>query len=283
MFHPARSKIRTAPLWLGFLLLIAPLPASAHDYRFFKSDGSSIAYTDYGSGVPVIFLHGLGGTYESHLGRTGDVLSKEFRVLGVDQRGFGRSDKPHDGDAYGEHMANDVLNLMDRLQIRKAHLVGHSMGGIVAMYLVARHPERFHSGVTIGNGLFSRRELTLIGWLIRGISAWERTKAFFGAAGKPQTGSDPVAAVLAARNLKDLAVTEQQAAALKLPLLGMRGGEEDDPNDTVERLVTINPSVEMIRIESEDHISLLTREAFTQGLREFLLRHNTFEQSRIGK
>jgi pimeloyl-ACP methyl ester carboxylesterase len=248
-------------------------PAAAYDYQFFKSDDCNIAYTDYGSGTPVIFLHGLGIDYEKSLGPAGDMLAKDFRVIGVDQRGFGRSDKPHDGDAYGKHMADDVLNLMDHLHIQKAHLVGHSMGGVVAMYLVANHPERFYSAVTIGNGLFTRNELVLIGWLIEGKDAWSRVERYFGAA-DPHPGDDRLAAVLAARHLDEMAVTEEQAAAIKLPVLAMRGGNKDDPRDTVERLAKVNPSVQMIRIESEDHFSMLSNGQFQQGLRVFLLRHD---------
>ena len=272
---PSGLKFRAARHWLGLLLLIATLPARALDYQFFKSDGVNIAYTDSGSGVPVIFLHGLEGTYEKSQEKIGDGLSKGFRMIGLDQRGHGRSDKPQDSDAYGKHLARDVLNLMDRLQIQKAHVVGHSLGGIVAVYLAAHHPERFLSAVTIGNGLFYRSELTLIGWLLRGTYTWTDIKVFLGAADEvSRSANDYNALASLLQNLHELTVTEDQAVAMKLPLLGMRGGEEDDPNDTVERLVAINPSVQMIRIEAEDHISILSSEKFIQGLSAFLSRHN---------
>jgi pimeloyl-ACP methyl ester carboxylesterase len=263
-------RFGAAALWL-----LAAMPAIAHDYVRFESDGARIAYTDYGSGAPVIFLHALNGDFQNSLQLAGDRIAKDFRVIGVDQRGFGRSDRPHDADAYGQHMARDVLNLMDHLQIHQAHLVGHSMGGVVVMYLIATHPERFHSAVTIGNGLFTQRELQLIGWLIKGADAWARVKMFFGAADALPAGSDRVASVLAARNLQDLAITETQAAAIKLPLLAMRGGENDDPRNTVERLAAVNPAVKMIRIESEDHVSMLSNEKLLQELPAFLLQQST--------
>ena len=271
MFRPLFAKTRTRTLGLGILLLLAALPARAHDYRNFQSDGVRIAYTDYGSGAPVILLHGLNGSYEHGIANLGDPLSQQFRVIGIDQRGFGRSGKPHEGAAYGKHMATDVLNLMDHLKIQKAQVVGHSMGGIVAVYLAANHPGRFDSAVTVGNGLFTHGQLTLIGWLLKGMSAWESVKLLFGGTAFRQPGHDVEASVLAARNLKDLSVTDAQAAAIRIPLLAARGGEEDDPRDTAEHLLAVNPSVKLLRLEAENHMTILGSTVFQRELQQFLL------------
>lgn len=274
MFRQFFAKTRARTWALGVLLLWAALPARAYDYdyRSFQSDGVRIAYVDYGSGTPVILLHGLNGSYEHGIANVGDPLSQQFRVIGIDQRGFGRSGKPHEGTAYGKHMATDVLNLMDHLKIRKAQVVGHSMGGIVAVYLAANHPQRFDSAVTIGNGLFTHGQLTLIGWLLKGMSAWESVKIAFGGTAFRLPGHDAEASVLAARNLKDLSVTDAQAAAIRIPVLAARGGEEDDPRSTAEHLVAVNPSVRFLRLEAENHMSILGSTIFQQELRQFLLR-----------
>ena len=266
-------------LWFGLLMLCAALPAAARDYRYFQSDGVRIAYTDYGSGVPVILLHGLNGNYDFGMSQLGDPLSKEFRVIGIDQRGFGLSGKPHEAEAYGKHMATDVLNLMDHLKIQKAHVVGHSLGGIVSLYLAANHTQRFHSAVTIGNGLFTQGQLSLIGWLLKGMFAWEDVKLFFGGSVFRLPGHDGVASVLVARNLTPLTVTEQQAAAIRIPLLVARGGEKDDPRSTAEHLKAINPGVRFLRLETEDHGSMLKAPAFQRELRLFLLKANPATQA----
>jgi pimeloyl-ACP methyl ester carboxylesterase len=282
MLRLLRAAFSLAKVWLGLMLLVTPQTAAAYDDHFFTSDGVSLAYADLGSGTPVILLHGFDDTFEPHLKPAADLLSQHFRVIGIHLRGHGRSDKPHDESAYGEHLATDVLNLMDGLKIQKAHLVGHSMGGMIVMSLVANHPDRFYSGVTIGNGLFSRTELSLIGWLLRESFAWSDTKEFFGI-DKPvnRPGRDSVALLAAARSLKELTVTEEQAAAIKLPLLAMRGGPKDDPNNTVERLVKINPRVKMIRIESEDHGSILSSKVFLLDLNAFLLQQAVPEASMV--
>jgi pimeloyl-ACP methyl ester carboxylesterase len=253
-------------------LLLAAQSATAHDFQSFASDGCNIAYTDYGTGDPVIFLHGFSADFDRNFTRNADALSKEFRIIGIDERGHGRSDKPHDVEAYGKHFATDVVNLMDRLHIERAQVVGHSMGGVVSMYLAANDPGRFQSAVTIGNGLFHHSELSLISWLMRGLFTWNHVKDWFGADAGNHIPNDEAALVAAVRSLSELTVSEEQAAALKVPVLAMRGGPQDDPHDTVERLVAVNPSVEMIRIEPEDHFSILANEKFQQELRAFLSR-----------
>ena len=64
------------------------------------------------------------------------------RVIALDQRGHGGSDKPHAGDAYGRNMAEDIRRLLDHLEIRRAHLIGYSMGGAVANTFRSKYPER---------------------------------------------------------------------------------------------------------------------------------------------
>lgn len=264
-------------MWRYSFLLVALLAQSAvaHDFKSIVSDGANVAYTDYGSGSPVIFLHGFSADFDIDLGAIGDALSKDYRVIGIDQRGHGRSDKPHDVAAYGKHFSADVLNLMDALHIEKANVVGHSMGGIVAMDLAANHPERIQSAVTIGNGLFKHWELTLIDGLMHGMFLWTDVKTFFGVAHVSPLKNDDDALMAAVSSLSELTVSEQQAATLKVPVLAARGGPKDDPHDTVERLVAINPRVEMLRIESEDHMSMVSNDAFRKALRAFLSRHNS--------
>ncbi|MCE9547954.1 MAG: alpha/beta hydrolase [Planctomycetia bacterium] len=59
-------------------------------------------------------------------------MSKNFQVIALDVRGHGLSDKPTREDAYGPELVGDVIRLMDHLHIKKAHIVGYSMGGIIA-------------------------------------------------------------------------------------------------------------------------------------------------------
>ena len=97
-------------------------------------------YWDEGSqGEPVVLIHGLGGYVENWL-PSFDALAAQHRVVAVDLPGHGRTEKPTDV-AYGvENLAGFVKDFMAALQIKRAHVVGHSVGGAVATRLVLMHP-----------------------------------------------------------------------------------------------------------------------------------------------
>jgi esterase len=96
-------------------------------------------FNDEGSGRPVVILHGLFGSSSNWKG-IARQLSAVCRVITVDLRNHGGS--PWDDDVSYAAMADDVRELLDRLRLERAVLVGHSMGGKVAMTLALTAPER---------------------------------------------------------------------------------------------------------------------------------------------
>lgn len=114
---------------------------------------ATLAYEDVGNGEPIIALHGLLGTARIDLGDVIDELSKSFRVIAPTMRGYGESlPKPRrfPPDFY-EVDAADVLALMDALHITRAHLIGYSDGGEVAIIAATMQPERVLSVATWGS------------------------------------------------------------------------------------------------------------------------------------
>ncbi|SFK32754.1 alpha/beta fold hydrolase [Streptomyces pini] len=108
------------------------------------------------SGMPVVVLHhGFIADTHTNWVRPGvvEVLTRRGRrVVGIDARGHGRSDKPHDARRYGERaMARDLLDLLDVLGEERAHLVGYSMGAVTAL-LAAAQDERVTRLVVGGVG-----------------------------------------------------------------------------------------------------------------------------------
>jgi len=95
-------------------------------------------YQIHGEGEPLIILHGLFGTLENW-GAQIKVLSENFRVIAADMRNHGRS--PHSAEIDYELMASDIAELMQDLNLNKAHIIGHSMGGKAAMQFAITHPE----------------------------------------------------------------------------------------------------------------------------------------------
>ena len=141
--------------------------AAAQD-RFFDAGGVRIRYVDQGSGPAVVLVHGFAGSIERSWINTGILqdLARDHRVLALDLRGHGHSDKPHDPHAYDE-IALDVIRLLDHLQIEKSHVVGYSLGGIIVAKLLTTHQDRFLSAV-LGGAAYRRA---------RGESADEATEA----------------------------------------------------------------------------------------------------------
>jgi len=109
--------------------------------RIVEVDGVPLHYIERGSGPPVILIHGFGGytyTYRYLI----PELAKDYRAVAVDLKGFGYSGRPKKSDyAIGEQ-ARLVVRLMDTLGIDRASVVGHSLGGEVAMRMAANHPDR---------------------------------------------------------------------------------------------------------------------------------------------
>lgn len=122
----------------------------------FLSDGVNINYVDEGEGDPVVLVHGFASSLQGNWRASGvfDALVKDGRrVVALDCRGHGRSDKPRDPDAYsGSKMADDVIALMDHLGIEKADLMGYSMGGFISTTILVDHPARLRRVILAGVG-----------------------------------------------------------------------------------------------------------------------------------
>ncbi len=99
-----------------------------------------IAYEEFGSGLPVLLVQGLGYPrwgWEPVVER----LADEFRLISFDNRGIGESEVPP-GPYTAMEMAGDAVAVLDAAGIEKAHVMGASLGGMIAQELVLAHPER---------------------------------------------------------------------------------------------------------------------------------------------
>ena len=108
--------------------------------RFADSDGVQIAWEEHGSGPDLVLVHGLG------YARWGweplvPLLSRHLRVIAFDNRGVGASDVPP-GPYTAGTMMRDVVAVLDAAGVERAHVVGTSLGGMIAQEFAAAHPER---------------------------------------------------------------------------------------------------------------------------------------------
>lgn len=127
----------------------ASVPNSEYS-RFADIDGVRIHYQEKGAGTPLVLLHGFTSSTYSWKDIF-EPLSKSFRVVAVDLKGFGFSGKP-DGDYTRRAQAALVARLLDHLKIEKAWLCGNSMGGEVALNFAAQNPGRVNGLILIDSG-----------------------------------------------------------------------------------------------------------------------------------
>lgn len=127
--------------------------ATAADQQF-TADGVTLRFRELGTGEPVLLIHGYTATLES-LSGVANLFSPTHRVIALDVRGFGGSTKFSDTARFGQLMVDDVIRLMDHLRVARAHLVGHSMGAVIAANVAARYPSRVTSASLLAGPFYS--------------------------------------------------------------------------------------------------------------------------------
>lgn len=106
-------------------------------------DGCRISYTSSGAGEPVLFIQGVGLHGDGWLPQTED-LSNDFQCIRFDNRGMGASTFAG-GKLSVEQMAADAVAVLDAAGVERAHVVGHSLGGVVAQEMALQHGDRVRS------------------------------------------------------------------------------------------------------------------------------------------
>lgn len=212
--------------------------------EFFDSEGVKIYFTDSkGTGEPVILVHGHTGS-SNMWDETGisTKLKEKYRVIALDCRGHGKSDKPKNPTDYGPKVGYDIVNLLDHLKIENAHMVGFSMGAYVVGRLLVTNPDRVITAI-LGSGLFptsDKEELSYSETVAEGLE---------------EHGEHALAAV--ARGWRYDAVTDLQISKITAPVQAVFGSEEinDFINSQKSRLRLPKSSLPTVIIEGADHDS----------------------------
>lgn len=114
------------------------------------NDGTKLFYKDWGTGKPIVFVHGWCINCDSWEYVMNALPQQGVRCVAYDQRGCGRSDQPWTGYDY-DTLADDLAALIDQLELSKVTLVGHSMGcGVITRYLTQRGEDRVARVVMLG-------------------------------------------------------------------------------------------------------------------------------------
>lgn len=142
-FRRGRLRIRhDLHLGVGFLAATTRDGGANLRFRQVRTSRGHVSVTEAGAGFPVLLIHGLGATKASFL-PTLAALAPHLRPIAVDLPGFGDSHKPLLGARYdAAFFAREMVALLDALELERAHVVGNSMGGRVALELGLSHPDR---------------------------------------------------------------------------------------------------------------------------------------------
>ena len=243
---------------------------------FFDSGGVRIHYEDRGQGDPVVLVHGFASSAQNNWGVTGwlDLLAREYRVLALDCRGHGQSDKPHDYAAYsGPMMEDDVSRLMDHARIGRALLMGYSMGGRISMGLLVRHPERLRAVVLggIGQGIAvsdpARRSAIVEGLLASDVGAvqMETPKQFRRFAEANRNDLKALAACMGAERSQ---IDASRFAQNGVPVLIAVGTRDAIVGSAHALAKGINNS-RLVEIEGRDHLNTPGDKRYKEAVSEF--------------
>ena len=249
---------------------------------YVQSSGSRIHYRVEGTGPPIVMVHGFSDSlvdwYEAGYV---DALRDDYRLVMIDCRGHGLSDKPYAQEAYTMEMrVADVLAVMDGLNIDTAHYWGYSMGGRIGFGVAESAPERITGMIMAGidqHGTDARRFQNRIGFLWRGMERYlEGFEARFGRM-EPDAKRDRflqndylamIASTLALRDhVRDYSVIAQQMTMQCM----FYDGDQDAFHDNARSFVETLPSGTFVSLPGQDHGGTFTRsDMILPDIRNFL-------------
>ena len=243
----------------------------------FDSDGVGIAYSDEGEGEPILLIHGFASNVAANwgdVGWIGALAAAGRRVIALDNRGHGQSEKLYDPSCYGApSMAEDARRLLDHLGIARADVMGYSMGARIATFLLLAHPERVRSAILAGVGINLVRGMVGSGPIAKALEAPriedvtnDTARSFRAFAEK--TGSDLKALAACMRGPREKILPED-LARIRIPVL-VATGSEDVIAGSGQDLASLIPGAQLLEITGRDHMKAVGDARFRQGVLDFL-------------
>jgi pimeloyl-ACP methyl ester carboxylesterase len=247
----------------------------------FNSDGIRLAFLDEGAGEPVMLIHGFASSIRYNWVDPGWVqllTGKGFRVIAIDNRGHGESEKLYDRELYAAPlMAEDARRLLDHLSIPRADVMGYSMGARITAFLALAHPDRVRSAVFGGLGGNMIRPMAGTGPIAHALEASSiddvknATARTFRAFAE-RTGSDLKALAACIRGSRD-PITREMVGSLTCPVL-VATGTEDVISGAADELAALIPGAEALPIPRRDHMLAVGDRVYKEGVLAFLQRRS---------
>ncbi|SEG17648.1 alpha/beta fold hydrolase [Bosea lathyri] len=251
----------------------------------FSSDGVQLAFIDLAptndvpKGETIVLVHGFGSSHMVNWVNTQwtkTLTHAGYRVVALDNRGHGQSEKLYDPAAYSSQiMAEDVRRLMDHLDIPHAFVMGYSMGARISAHLALAHPDRVRAlllgglgihlveGVGLPLGIADAMEAPSLDVLTDPMQRMFRAFA-------DATKSDLRALAACIRGSRQT-LSAQEVGRITLPTL-VSVGTKDDVAGSGPELADLIPGAESFAIEGRDHNLAVGDKSHKQAVLDFLTR-----------
>jgi pimeloyl-ACP methyl ester carboxylesterase len=240
-------------------------------------DGVRLAYESVGEGKPIVLVHGFASDRRQNWKDVGwyeTLTGAGCRVVAMDCRGHGESDKPHDDASYGDKMVDDILTVMDAVGLGRADIMGYSMGGILTVGLLMTHPERIARAICAGIGetyFSSKSHRRGIADALRATDPSTITdptqKAFRAFASQ---GGKDLLALAACMSADRTMYTKEQLGTCTTAVL-VADGDKDTQSGRPEPLAAAFAHGRAITVPGRDHMTAVGDRVYKQAVVDFLL------------
>ena len=218
-------------------------------------------YIERGGGSPLILLHGNGEDL-SYFVHQIEPFAKYFRVIAIDTRGHGQTPRGNAPFTIRQ-FAEDLLGFMDRHRIEKAHILGFSDGGNIAMVFVMAHPERVEKLILDGANLEAsgvRRSIQIpieIGYRI--------AKLFAGKSPEAKKNAELLGLMVNDPNVKP-----EELARIQCPTLVVAGSKDVIKEEHTRLIARSIPGAELVVIPGNHFVANKNPDAFNEAVLRFL-------------
>ncbi len=226
------------------------------------NDGIRIHYAVVGDGPPLVLQHGFSGSGRDwHEFGYVEAMREHYRLILIDARGHGDSDKPYDHDAYAlRHRVADIVTVLDDLNIAAAHYLGYSMGGWIGYGMAEHAPDRLVALLIGGAQPYGRSFEGGRKLLAEGSDAWAE---FFNAWGYPCSPdmltrlrrNDSVALIAALQDRPDIS---HILPSMHMPCL-LFGGDADPEISAIRRCAGELPNGTFLSLPGLNHLQVYQR------------------------
>ena len=246
----------------------------------FNSDSVEIAYDDAGAGDPILLIHGFASNGRVNWVDTGWVktlVDAGFRVVTIDNRGHGESEKLYDPKFYeAAEMAEDARRLLDHLGVERCCVMGYSMGARISAFLAIMHPRRVRAAVFAGlasnmiHGVGGGAEIA------KGLEAASvnditdlGAKAFRYFAELTRSDLKALAACIKSSRVK---ITEEMLAQIQVPVFVV-AGDQDTVSGEVAPLVAAIPGARGLVLPNRNHMNAVGDKTYRREAIAFFKSH----------